>query len=65
MKNRLRSTIAQEHLDAFMLIATEKNILMCLDTDGVINKVAEAADLPRQQLHVPFVKMCCFSYNLR
>jgi len=26
VKNRLRSTIAQEHLEAFMLMATEKNM---------------------------------------
>ncbi len=45
VKNRLGSTIAQEHLEAFMLMTTEKNILMSLDTDGVINKVAETSDL--------------------
>ncbi|XP_051992935.1 uncharacterized protein LOC127651233 isoform X2 [Xyrauchen texanus] len=50
VKNRLRSTIGQEHLEAFMLMATEKNILMSLDTDGVINKVAETSDLLRRQL---------------
>lgn len=50
VKNRLRSTIAQDHLEAFMLMATEKGILMTLDNDGVINKVAEKSDLLRRQL---------------
>lgn len=41
IKNRLRSTTAQEHLEAFMLMANEKDILKALDTDGIIDKVAE------------------------
>lgn len=45
VKNRLRSTLTQEHLEAFMLMSTEKDILMSLDSDGVINKVAETSDL--------------------
>ncbi|KAJ8012539.1 hypothetical protein DPEC_G00043870 [Dallia pectoralis] len=38
IKNRLRSTLSHEHLEAFMLMATEKDILMALDTDMVIDK---------------------------
>ncbi|XP_063077402.1 uncharacterized protein LOC134467457 [Engraulis encrasicolus] len=50
VKNRLRSTTAQEHLEAFMLMATEKGILMTLDNEKVIDKVAEKSDLLRRQL---------------
>ena len=41
MKSRLRSTLSQDHLEAFMLMATKKDVLMHLDTDTVINRVAE------------------------
>ena len=35
IKSRLRSTQSQEHLEAFMLMTTEKDILMSLDNDLV------------------------------
>ena len=38
---RLRSTLTQKKLEAFMLMCTEKEMCMCLDSDTVINKVAE------------------------
>jgi len=41
-KNRLRSTASQEHLEAFMLMAIEKEILVSLDTDCVIERVTLA-----------------------
>ena len=50
VKSRLRSTLSQEHLEAFMLMATEKDILMALDTDVVINRVAEKSELLRKLL---------------
>lgn len=50
IKNRLRSTTAQDHLEAFMLMATEKDILMGLDNDGIIDKVAEKSGLMRRLL---------------
>ncbi|KAK0150742.1 InaD-like protein [Merluccius polli] len=36
IKNRLRSNSSQEHLEAFMLMATEKDILMSLDSDCLL-----------------------------
>lgn len=50
MKNRLRTTLTQEHMEAFMLMCTEKEILMALDTDGVIDRVAETSELLRHLL---------------
>lgn len=45
IKSRLRSTLSQDHLEAFMLMATEKDVIMHLDTDTVINRVAEQTAL--------------------
>ena len=50
IKSRLRSTLSQEHLQAFMLMATEKDILMALDTDTVIDRVAEKSELLKKLL---------------
>lgn len=50
IKNRLRSRIVQERLEAFMLMATEKDILMSLDSDTVIDRVAENSDLLKKLL---------------
>lgn len=50
VKNRLRSTLHQEHLEAFMLMCTEKETLMALDSDAIIDKVAQTSALLRQQL---------------
>ncbi|KAL0202645.1 hypothetical protein M9458_000663, partial [Cirrhinus mrigala] len=41
IKTRLRSKLSQEHLEAFMLMATERDILFSLDSDVIIDKVAE------------------------
>lgn len=43
IKSRIRSKQSQEHLEAFMLMTTEKDILMSLDNDLVIDRVAEKA----------------------
>ena len=40
IKNRLRSTMTQEHLEAFMLMSVEKRILAKLDTTNLIDSVA-------------------------
>lgn len=48
IKSRLRSNHSQEHLEAFMLMATEKDILMALDTDMVIDGVAQKSVLLRK-----------------
>ncbi|KAK0148974.1 hypothetical protein N1851_010581 [Merluccius polli] len=50
IKNRLRSNSSQEHLEAFMLMATEKDILMSLDSDCVIDRLAENSDLLKKLL---------------
>lgn len=50
IKNRLRSSSCQEHLEAFMLMSTEKDILMSLDSDSIIDRVAENSDLLRKLL---------------
>lgn len=50
IRNRLRSTATQEHLDSFMLMAVEKEILMSLDTDDVIDKMADTSKLLRNLL---------------
>lgn len=44
IKTRLRSTLSHSKLEAFMLIATEKDVLMALDTDTVIDRVAEKGE---------------------
>ena len=35
-------------LEAFMLMATEKDVLVALDTDTVIDKVAEKSELMKK-----------------
>lgn len=41
IKSRLRSNLSASELEAFMLMATEKDILIALDTNTVIDKVAD------------------------
>lgn len=45
IKTRLKSKLSQEHLEAFMLMATETDILFSLDSDVIIDKVAEKTEL--------------------
>ena len=52
IKNRLRSTLTQNKLEAFMLMSTEKETHMSLDNDTVINRVAETSALLRRVLMV-------------
>ena len=49
IKSRLRSSLSANKLEAFMLMATEKDILMSLDTDG-IDRVAEKSELMKRLL---------------
>ncbi|CAH2326701.1 zinc finger MYM-type 1-like [Pelobates cultripes] len=51
IKTRLRSSLSQEHLSSLMLIATEKDILMNLDSDDIIDRVAETSHLLRNLLN--------------
>uniref|UniRef100_A0A336MST3 CSON006217 protein n=1 Tax=Culicoides sonorensis TaxID=179676 RepID=A0A336MST3_CULSO len=41
IKNKLRSTLSQENLEAFMLMNIEKDILVNLDTNKLINNLAD------------------------
>lgn len=50
VKNRLRSSLSQDNLEAFMLMCTEKEILMSISNDTVIDKVAETSALLRRLL---------------
>lgn len=50
VKNRLRTSLNQENLEAFILMATEKEILMALDKDDIIDKMAESSELLRRLL---------------
>lgn len=45
VKNRLRTTLTQEHLEAFMLMSTEKET-----RDAVIDRVAETSVLLKRLL---------------
>lgn len=42
--------MSQDNLEAFMLMATEKEVLMNLDADDVIDRVAEKSKLLRTLL---------------
>lgn len=50
IKSRLRSTMTQEHLDAFMLMSVEKGILAKLDTGAIIDGVATRSSELRRHL---------------
>lgn len=50
VKNRLRSSLSQDNLEAFMLMCTEKEIHMSISNDTVIDKVAETSALLRRLL---------------
>ena len=50
IKTRLRSTMTQEHLEAFMLMSVEKEILTKLDTNSIIDDVAAKSSELRRLL---------------
>lgn len=50
IKNRMRGTLSAENLNSFMLMAVEKDLLINLDCDDVIDKVAESSELLRKSL---------------
>ena len=50
VKNRLRSTLSADNLEAFMLMAIEKDILTTLDVDTIIKTVSENSALLRSEL---------------
>ena len=51
IKNRLRSTLSSDNLDAFMLMAIEKDILSNLSVDSIIDHVSLKSSLMRSELH--------------
>ncbi len=42
VKNRLRTSLSQDNLETFLLMATEKEILTEIDKDDIIDKMAES-----------------------
>ncbi|KAI2644925.1 4-diphosphocytidyl-2-C-methyl-D-erythritol kinase [Labeo rohita] len=50
IKNRLRSCLSANKLEAFMLMAIEKDVLVSLDNDTVIDRVAEKSELMKKLL---------------
>ena len=50
VKNRLRSTLTQDHLSAFMLMSIEKDVLTEVEYDLVIEKNPETSSLMRKLL---------------
>lgn len=45
IKNRLRSTLTQEHLEAFMLMSAEKEILEEVDFQDVLHIIKHSSTL--------------------
>jgi hypothetical protein len=45
LKNRLRNSITNKHLESFMLMAIENKILMEIDNNIIINAVGEKSKL--------------------
>ncbi|CAL8344892.1 unnamed protein product [Merluccius merluccius] len=50
IKSRLRSSLSANKLETFIFMATEKDIVMTLDSDMVIDMVTEKSELLRKLL---------------
>ncbi|XP_034051779.1 uncharacterized protein LOC117532559 [Gymnodraco acuticeps] len=50
IKNRLRSSLSQQNLESFMLMATQPDVLKMLDSDQIIDGVAEKSELLQKLL---------------
>lgn len=50
IKNRLGSSHSQQHLEAYMLMATQPDVLKMLDCDQIIDGIAEKSDLLKKLL---------------
>ena len=48
--NRLRNNLSQEHVEAFILMSCEKDILYSLNNSDIIEYVAESSDLMKKML---------------
>ena len=65
VKSRLRSTMTQEHLEAFMLMSVEKGILAKLDNKDNIDGVSASSELRRPALLNLFLPQRPFWLDLR
>jgi hypothetical protein len=50
IKNRMRSTLSSNYLNSFMIMAVKSDLLMNLDCDKIIDKVAENSELLQKSL---------------
>lgn len=50
IKNRFRNSLSQQQLEAFMLMATQQNVLKMLNSDKIIDGVAEKCELLQKLL---------------
>lgn len=50
IKNRLRSSLNQDHLEAFMLMSIEKDILDAIDFKEILNILKNSSSLMNQML---------------
>ena len=51
IKNRLRSTLTSNHLEAFMLMSEEKDILQGIDNDVIIDGISAKSSLLKKELY--------------
>jgi len=50
IKTRLRNLMGEEKLDAFIMMAVEKNVLFSIDNDDIINMLKTKSDLLSDKL---------------
>ncbi|KAL4089590.1 hypothetical protein QTP88_024603 [Uroleucon formosanum] len=50
IKNRLRNTLTNEHLEAFMLMSVEKRTLVSIDDDILIDRIGETSEVMKKNL---------------
>lgn len=50
IKNRLRNTLSEQHLEVFMLMNTEKSVLGEINNDEIINSLALSSQLLKKSM---------------
>lgn len=50
VKTSIRSTLSQQNLETLMLMSVEKDILMNLDNNDIINKISTKSDFLKKVL---------------
>ncbi|XP_025425624.1 uncharacterized protein LOC112694388 [Sipha flava] len=50
IKNRLRNTLTNEYLEAFMLMSVEKRTLVSIDDDIIIDRIGETSEVMKKDL---------------